>query len=154
MHPQDQLLNMLQALNLSQKHQDDLQPIAEQPIPIFKYGIFIRKMVPNQELILPAIGLPWYIGIKASATSHPLYKKYAAEGLISRSQSIEAEHVLAIALEADIRQQLAWSLCQDFMESVEELFIPLTDIQRYVDHAHQFKSSPRLYSQYRKRYLH
>ncbi|KAK3821503.1 MAG: hypothetical protein J3Q66DRAFT_333465 [Benniella sp.] len=59
----------------------------------------------------------------------------------------------------DIYHQLTWTLCQDHLESIDSLTIPLRDIQRYIDHVHQFTSLSSvkfsiLISEYNREYGH
>jgi hypothetical protein len=74
------------------------------------------------------------------ASTHQLYKRYVAEGLVIDSEDDNTETALSFALELDVHRQLTWTLCQIYPQGVEELSIPLNDIDRYIDHVHQFAS--------------
>ncbi|KAF9360967.1 hypothetical protein BGX34_007381 [Mortierella sp. NVP85] len=138
-HPQDQIPEILRVAYLSQ-NQDDLQSTAEQPTPVFKYGRFIRKMVPHGDLRRYLLDVRRNPRVMDYATAHRLYDKYFTEGLIIDNRDYNRDTNLVSALQIDIYRQLIWTLCQGNRDSIEELSIPLRDIERYIDHADQFKS--------------
>ncbi|KAF9349043.1 hypothetical protein BGX34_002096 [Mortierella sp. NVP85] len=133
-HPQDQVPSLLRIAYLSQ------DTTVEQPTPVFKYGNFIRQMVPDQDLKRNSIDIIRSSRVMDYAATHQLYDKYVTEGLILVAQASTKDDDLEKALEMDIHRQLTWALCQGCMERIEELVIPLTDIEQYIDHVDQFKS--------------
>jgi len=132
-HPQDQVPSLLRIAYLSQ------DTTVKQPTPVFKYGSFIRQMVPDQDLRRNSIDIIRSSHVMDYAATHQLYDKYVTEGLILIAQVSTKDDDLEKALEMDIHRQLTWALCQGCMERIEELVIPLTDIERYIDHVDQFK---------------
>ncbi|KAF9349042.1 hypothetical protein BGX34_002095, partial [Mortierella sp. NVP85] len=107
---------------------------------MFKYGHFIRKLVLHHDPIIYSFGFPGNPRVMDHVTTHQLYDDYVAEGLISSTFNGHNADALENALEMDIHRQLTWALCQECMERVEQLVIPLTDIERYIDHVDQFES--------------
>jgi len=143
-HPQNRIPGLLRVAYLSQDDQDDLESMEEQSPspPVFKYGRFIRRIVPQ-----------WYSPsgtfnfvhidslVMEYATTHQLFDQYVAEGVLSNNIHDESkDKALEDALKMDIHRQLIWMLCQDHMDTIEELTIPLFDIERYIDHVGQFTS--------------
>ncbi|KAK3821613.1 MAG: hypothetical protein J3Q66DRAFT_367301 [Benniella sp.] len=139
-HPKDRIPTLLQIAYLSPDDQVTLQSTAEQPAPIFKYGHFIRKLVLHHDPIIYSFGFPSNPRVVDHVTTHQLYDEYVAEGLISSTFNEHNADALENALEMDIHRQLTWALCQECMERIEQLVIPLTDIERYIDHVDQFES--------------
>jgi hypothetical protein len=74
------------------------------------------------------------------AVTHQLHDIYVREGLILDSHKDYTNIALINALEMDIYRQFTWTLCQGHLESVEGLLIPLTDIERYIEHVDRFTS--------------
>jgi len=143
-HPQNRIPGLLRVAYLSQDDQDDLESMEEQSPspPVFKYGRFIRRIVPQ-----------WYSPsgtfnfvhidslVMEYATTHQLFDQYVAEGVLSNNIHDDSkDKAFEDALKMDIHRQLIWILCQDHMDTIEELTIPLFDIERYIDHVGQFTS--------------
>ncbi|KAF9360968.1 hypothetical protein BGX34_007382 [Mortierella sp. NVP85] len=139
-HPQDRIPDVLQIAYLSLDDQDNPQPTADQPIPLFRYGRFIRKMAPSRDLRDHLIDSHRDSPAMNYAATHRLYDRYVAEGLIANSYGDDKKRALTEALEMDVYRKLVWTLCQGCMDSIEELSIPMGDIERYIDHVNQFKS--------------
>jgi hypothetical protein len=138
-HPQDRIPDVLKIAYLSQDDQDDPQPTADQPTPLFRYGRFIRKMAPSRDLRNHLIDAHRNSPAMDYAATHQLYDRYVAEGLITNSYGDDKDRVCTDPLEMDVYRKLVWTLCQGCMDSIEELSIPMGDIERYIDHVSQFK---------------
>ncbi|KAK3821487.1 MAG: hypothetical protein J3Q66DRAFT_398519 [Benniella sp.] len=137
-HPQNRIPDLLRVAYLSQDDQDDLGSMEEQSPspPVFKYGRFVRRLVLYDSYNLFDIKL-----VMEYATTHQLFDQYVAEGVLSDNIHDESkDKALEDALRIDIHRQLIWMLCQDHMDTIEELSIPLFDIERYIDHVDQFTS--------------
>ncbi|KAK3821485.1 MAG: hypothetical protein J3Q66DRAFT_398517 [Benniella sp.] len=137
-HPQDRIPDLLRVAYLSQDDQDDLVSTEEQSPspPVFKYGRFVRRLVLHDSYNLFDIKL-----VMEYATTHQLFDQYVAEGVLSNNIHDDSkDKALEDALRIDIHRQLIWMLCQDHMDTIEELGIPLFDIERYIDHVDQFTS--------------
>ncbi|KAF9366797.1 hypothetical protein BGX34_007571 [Mortierella sp. NVP85] len=141
-HPQDRIPGLLRAAYLSQD-QEDVQPAVESPV--FQYGHFIRSFMLCDEVVNSMFAI---VGksVMEYAAIHQLYEKYVVEGHLSvflHNKPRDGKafgHVLKI----DFHQQLMWTLSQDHLEATEKLIIPLLDIERYIDHVHQFTSLSRV----------
>ncbi|KAF9347634.1 hypothetical protein BGX34_002972, partial [Mortierella sp. NVP85] len=146
-HPQSRIPDLLKAAFLSQDNQSGIRSTEESsleptPTPVFKYGCFLRivriyyhlgdwmtRFIRNNSALMDY------------AAKNRLYEKYVDEEHIANNVRDECRiDVLALLLERDICQELTWTLCQDHPETIKELTIPLKDIQRYIDHVHQFTS--------------
>ncbi|KAF9366791.1 hypothetical protein BGX34_007565 [Mortierella sp. NVP85] len=149
-HPQDRIPGLVQAAYLSQDH-----PQLATESPIFKYGHFIRNFVLYEgfERDVPEIDPCYYDGpvtvdpdesVEKYAATHQLYSKYAAEGLLSDTLERQWSNLFPCAIRMDLDRKLLWTLCQDHLETIKELSIPLSDIERYVDHVHHFTSLSRV----------
>ncbi|KAK3821860.1 MAG: hypothetical protein J3Q66DRAFT_386564 [Benniella sp.] len=119
--------------------QGELRKTIGQPTPVSEYGGLIRKIVLDQDLahVFDFQRNPHVIEY---AVTHQLYKKYRADGTISGTNNDIMHSVFLDALGMDVRRLLTWTLCQARPEHVEELSIPSTDIERYVNRVNQFKS--------------
>ncbi|KAK3821491.1 MAG: hypothetical protein J3Q66DRAFT_333442 [Benniella sp.] len=143
-HPQNRIPVLLRVAYLSQEDQDNPVSMEEQsPPPVFKYGRFIRRIVP--QWYSPSVGTFNFVHIDSLvmeyATTHQLFDQYVAEGVLSNNIHDDVkDKAFEDALKMDIHRQLIWILCQDHMDTIEELAIPLFDIERYIDHADQFTS--------------
>ncbi|KAK3821550.1 MAG: hypothetical protein J3Q66DRAFT_367246 [Benniella sp.] len=142
-HPQSRIPDLLKVAYLSQDYQTDLASMADPPPPpLFKYGEFLPIIdVYAQfnhsmfEFICNNSPLMDYVA------TNRLYEKYVDEGYIANNIRDECkDKVLELVLQIDIYRQLTWTLCQDHQETIEELIIPLKDVQRYIDCAHRFTS--------------
>jgi hypothetical protein len=78
--------------------------------------------------------------VEEYAATHQLYEKYAAEGLLSDTLERQWRDLFPCAIRMDLDQKLLWTLCQDHLGTIKELSIPLSDIERYIDHVHHFTS--------------
>jgi hypothetical protein len=129
---------------LSQDGQDDLGLMEEQSPspPAFKYSRLIRRIVPqwnNRGYSFNFVHISSLV--MEYATTHQLFDQYVAEGVLSNDINDDSkDKALEDALRMDIHRQLIWMLCQDHMETIEELAIPLFNIERYIKHADQFTS--------------
>ncbi|KAF9359128.1 hypothetical protein BGX34_008537 [Mortierella sp. NVP85] len=141
-HPQNRIPGLLRIVYLSQDGQDDLGLMEEQPPspPIFKYGRFIRRIVPQWNNWGYAFNFVHINSLVMEyAITHQLFDQYVAEGVLSNNIDDDSkDKALEHALRMDIHRQLIWMLCQDHMEMIEELAIPLLDIEQYIDHVGQF----------------
>ncbi|KAF9349985.1 hypothetical protein BGX34_001465, partial [Mortierella sp. NVP85] len=145
-HPQNRIPDLLKVAFLSQNDQTSIGSTKEpslptRTIPVFKYGYFLRMI----RIYYLGHWMIEFIRNNSSlmdyAATNRLWKKYVNEGYIFNNvRDGNKDKVLEVALEMEIYQQLTWTLCQDHPEIIETLIIPLKDIQRYVDHVHQFKS--------------
>ncbi|KAF9344799.1 hypothetical protein BGX34_005309, partial [Mortierella sp. NVP85] len=149
-HPQSRIPDLLKVAFLPQDDQagigstekPSLPSLPSKIIPMFKYGYFLRMVHIYYE-----IG-DWMIGfihnnssLMDYAATNRLYEKYVNEGLIVNNVRDECkDKVLELVLEMDIHRQLTWTIFQDHPETIEELTIPLKDIQRYIDNVYQFAS--------------
>ncbi|KAK3821490.1 MAG: hypothetical protein J3Q66DRAFT_426712 [Benniella sp.] len=142
-HPQNRIPDLLRVAYLSQDDQDNLESMEGQSPspPVFNYGNFIRRIVPRC--------INWgfsfdYVHINLVmeyATTHQLFDQYVAEGVLSNNIHDDSKaEALEDALKMDIHRQLIWMICQDHMDTIEELSIPWFDIERYTDHVDQFTS--------------
>ncbi|KAK3821489.1 MAG: hypothetical protein J3Q66DRAFT_398521 [Benniella sp.] len=141
-HPQNRIPGLLRVACLSQDGQDDLESTEEQSPspPIFKYGRFIRRIVSQWEKHgHPFRFVPINSLVMEYATTHQLFDQYVAEEILFNNipDDFKAE-ALQDALKMDTHRQLIWMLCQDHMDTIEELTIPVFDIERYIDHVGQF----------------
>ncbi|KAK3821610.1 MAG: hypothetical protein J3Q66DRAFT_333763 [Benniella sp.] len=136
-HPQSRIPDVLRIAYLSQDCHHPQETI-ELPIPVFKYGHFMRKIVPDQELGRYVFDFIRNSPLIDYATTHQLYDKYDAQGLIYDAHDRDDSLVCALGL--DVRRQLTWVLCEDYLESITTVSIPLTDIERYIEHMDQLKS--------------
>ncbi|KAF9352524.1 hypothetical protein BGX34_012114, partial [Mortierella sp. NVP85] len=143
-HPQNRISDLLRVAYLSQDGKDGLESTEEQSPspPVFKYGRFIRRIVSQQK------NMRWPFNfvcinslVMEYATTHQLFDYYVAEGVLSDNIHDDCKSkALENALRMDIHRQLIWMLCQDHMDTIEGLAIPLFDIERYIDHVSQFTS--------------
>ncbi|KAK3821605.1 MAG: hypothetical protein J3Q66DRAFT_333755 [Benniella sp.] len=139
-HPQYLIPDVLKIAYLSQDNQGDPQPTAYQPTPLFRYGRFIRKMAPSRDLRNHLIDAHPNSPAMKYGADHHLYDRYVADGLIFHCHGDDKNRARADALEMDVYRKLVWTLCQGCMDSIEELSIPMGDIERYIDHLSQFRS--------------
>jgi len=141
-HPQSRISDLLRVTYLSQDDQDDLSSTQEPPTPLFEYGYFIRQIVPYYGFVSHMFEhIRRNSPVMDYATTHQLYERHVNDGIISNHVRHEyKEEALAAALKMDIHRQMMWLLCQDRLESIKVLSIPLTDIERYIDHVDQFTS--------------
>ncbi|KAK3806810.1 MAG: hypothetical protein J3Q66DRAFT_116967 [Benniella sp.] len=153
-HPRDRIPGLVQAAYLSQDHKDNLQLTAKPP-PLFKYGHFIRNFVLYEGFERTVIETDplYYDGsmtasfdqsVEEYAATHRLYERYAAEGLLSDTLECQWRDLFTCAITMDLDRKLLWALCQDHLETIKELSIPLSDIERYIDHVHHFTSLSRV----------
>ena len=75
-----------------------------------------------------------------AATQQPYEKYFSGQP----SSNVREEENVERTIEKDLNRQLMWTLCQDHSGSIEGLTIPLLEIERYIDHAHHFKSLSRV----------
>ncbi|KAK3821488.1 MAG: hypothetical protein J3Q66DRAFT_367191 [Benniella sp.] len=137
-HPQNRIPDLLRVAYLSQDDQDDLESMDKQSPspPVFKYGRFVRRLVLRDSYTFFDIKL-----VMEYANTHQLFDQYVAEGVLSDNIHDKSKgKAFQDALKMDIHRQLIWMLCQDHMDTIKELSIPLIDIERYIDHANQFTS--------------
>ncbi|KAK3821406.1 MAG: hypothetical protein J3Q66DRAFT_333227 [Benniella sp.] len=142
-HHQDTIPDLLKTAYLSQDDQDDLGSMAEPlPPPVFKYGHFMRKIVPQWNFFQTMFDFfrndsP----VMNYAATHHLFDQYVAQGILSNDIHDDSRNqALEDALKMDLHRQLIWTLCQDHSKTIEELYIPLSDIRRHIDHVDQFTS--------------
>ncbi|KAK3806819.1 MAG: hypothetical protein J3Q66DRAFT_358527 [Benniella sp.] len=142
-YPHDRIPGFLRAAYLSNDHQDDIQPTVESPV--FKYGHFIRSFMLDDEVVDSMFAI-FGKSVMEYAAIHQLYEKYVVEEHLSVFLHNELWDGKAIGnvLKIDLHQQLMWTLSQDHLEATEKLMIPLLDIERYIDHVHQFTSLSRV----------
>ncbi|KAK3821486.1 MAG: hypothetical protein J3Q66DRAFT_398518 [Benniella sp.] len=136
-HPQNRIPDLLRVAYLSQEDQDDHASMDKQSPspPVFKYGRFVRRLVLHHSYDFHINPVMEY------ATIHQLFDQYVAEGVLSNNIHDDSkDKALQDALKMDIHRQLLWILCQDHMDTIEELTIPRFDIERYIDHVDQFTS--------------
>ncbi|KAF9352560.1 hypothetical protein BGX34_012096 [Mortierella sp. NVP85] len=131
---------LLQIAYFPQDHQGGHRATADQPTPVFEYGRFIRKIVLDQDLKPYTFDFHSNPHIMEYAATHQLYNKYTEEGLISGTPDDLRYDTLVGALAMDIKRQLTWTLCQVYSESVQELSIPSTNLERYTTHIDRFRS--------------
>jgi len=145
-HPQSRMPDFLKVAFLSQDDQTGLGSTEEpSPLPtitpVFKYGHFLRMVHIYYESDWMIEFIRNNSSLMDYAATNRLYEKYVNEGYITNNVRDECRNkVLELVLEMDIYKQLTWALCQDHPGTIEELTIPLKDIQRYIDHVHQFTS--------------
>ncbi|KAK3821606.1 MAG: hypothetical protein J3Q66DRAFT_438424 [Benniella sp.] len=139
-YPQDQIPSFLQVAYLSQDDSNDLQANAEHPTPVFQYRSFLRKLAPGNALRCCLYDIHRSFYIMDDEANNRLYDRYVADGVIINVRDPYKSTALVHALKVDTYQQLIWILCQGYMDSIEELSIPLSDIERYIDHVDQFKT--------------
>ncbi|KAF9345689.1 hypothetical protein BGX34_004547, partial [Mortierella sp. NVP85] len=137
-HPQSRLPDILKVACLSP---DDETNLESPPPPVFKYGRFLSMIHLNPQSIHFMLKVSIDSPLMEYAATNQLFEKYINEGYIANDYYGGRKNgVLIEALEVDIYQRLTWTLCQDHPENIESLTIPLRDIQRYIDHVHQFTS--------------
>ncbi|KAK3821564.1 MAG: hypothetical protein J3Q66DRAFT_398585 [Benniella sp.] len=142
--PQSRIPDILKATYLSQDDQSNLEStaVSPQPAPVFKYRQFIRHIkvyYVHQYCMFEPVHTN--SPLMDYAATNQLYERFVDEGYItSNVPDVYRNNALAMVLEMVFFQQLTWTLCQDFPESIESLKIPLHDIQRYIDHVHRFTS--------------
>ncbi|KAF9350102.1 hypothetical protein BGX34_001417 [Mortierella sp. NVP85] len=144
LQPQSQIPDILRVVYLSQDSQHGLQPMKEQPpppTPVFKYSHFVRRIVPYYKFRSMFEFFCNNSPVMDYAVTHKLFDKYVAEGHLSNDIHDDSRNkALEDALLMDIDRELIWTICQDHLETIEEISIPLTDIGRYMNHIHQLTS--------------
>ncbi|KAF9350101.1 hypothetical protein BGX34_001416 [Mortierella sp. NVP85] len=141
--PQDEIPGLLRAAILAQDdrdEQDGTQMAEETSTPVFKYGLFVRKIVLEHYLTSSMFDIHHNSRAMEYAATQQLFDKYIAERLILDTRDSHRDDAFISALEIDVHRKLIWTLCQDHLGTIEELSIPLTDIGRYIDYVDQFTS--------------
>ncbi|KAF9366792.1 hypothetical protein BGX34_007566 [Mortierella sp. NVP85] len=144
-HPQSRIPGLAQAVYLSQDH-----PQLATESPIFNYAHFVRKLMTFQKIFLPKydrcrkaeksrVEVLGRSAMDYAAAQQP-YEKYFPRRPPSNAYEEQVNDILERTIEENLNQQLVWTLCQDHAGSIQELTISLPDIERYIDHAHHFKS--------------
>ncbi|KAF9366793.1 hypothetical protein BGX34_007567 [Mortierella sp. NVP85] len=140
-HHQDQIPGLLRTVYPSQGHEGEPQLAAEPSV--FEYGSFIRKFMLHKRTENPMFATLGEATLHYAVT-HQLYEECIAEGLFPNLPDDRRDEGVRCAVRMDLDRKLTWTLCQDHLETIEELAIPSLDIERYIDHAHQFTSLSRV----------